>query len=225
MSKITSGIVRFKSEVYPQKEELFKRLAKRQDPEALFITCSDSRIDPSLLVQTEPGELFICRNAGNIVPPHSNYTGGITATIEYAVAVLKVKHIIICGHSDCGALTAVLNPEKVESLPHVSQWLSYAKAAHYIVEEKAPNANQDEKLTMLIQENVLLQLQHLKTHPYVAARHATNKVQLHAWTYDIGEGIVNAYDERVGEFLPVEERYAEYTKECSGVNDKQCGCE
>jgi len=225
MPKITSGIVRFKSEVYPQKEDLFKRLAKRQDPEALFITCSDSRIDPSLLVQTEPGELFICRNAGNIVPPHSNYTGGITATIEYAVAVLKVKHIIICGHSDCGALTAVLNPKSVESLPHVSQWLSYAKAAHYIVEEKAPNASQDEKLTMLIQENVLLQLQHLKTHPYVAARHATNKVQLHAWTYDIGEGLVNAYDERLGKFVPVEERYVDKAKEAINSNDKQCGCD
>ena len=225
MPKITSGIVRFKSEVYPQKEELFKKLAKRQDPEALFITCSDSRIDPSLLVQTEPGELFIIRNAGNIVPPHSNYTGGITATIEYAVAVLKVKHIIICGHSDCGALTAVLNPEKVASLPHVSQWLSYAKAAHYIVEEKAPNASSEEKLTMLIQENVLLQLQHLKTHPYVAARHATNKVQLHAWTYDIGEGNVKAFDEQVGKFLPVEERYSEHVKACFGEDEhKGCDC-
>lgn len=225
MPKIISGIVRFKSEVYPQKEALFKKLAKRQDPEALFITCSDSRIDPSLLVQTEPGELFICRNAGNIVPPHSTYTGGVTATIEYAVAVLKVKHIIICGHSDCGALTAVLNPKSIATLPHISQWLSYAKAAHFIVEEKAPKASPEEKLSMLIQENVILQLQHLKTHPHVAARYATNKIQLHAWTYDIGEGLVSAYDERVGEFLPVEERYADATKECLGNNDKHCGCE
>jgi len=224
MPKITSGIVRFKSEVYPKKKDLFKKLAKRQDPEALFITCSDSRIDPSLLVQTDPGELFICRNAGNIVPPHSNYTGGITATIEYAVAVLKVKHIIICGHSDCGALTGVLYPEKVESLQHVSQWLSYAKAAHFIVEEKAPDLSPEEKLDMLIEENVLLQLQHLKTHPYVAARYATNQIQLHAWTYDIGEGNIKAYDENSRSFLPVEERYSDYTSDCLGKNDSGCGC-
>lgn len=225
MPKITQGIVRFKTEVYPQKEALFHKLAKRQDPEALFITCSDSRIDPSLLVQTEPGELFICRNAGNIVPPHTNYTGGTTATIEYAVAALKVKHIIICGHSDCGALTGVLHPERVASLPNVTQWLSYVKAAHQIVEEKAPGLNDEDKLNMLIEENVLLQLQHLKTHPHVAARYATNKVQLHAWTYDIGKGNVKAYDEQKGCFVPVEERYAEDVKALlDNKTDEQACC-
>ena len=126
MPKIANGIVRFKREVYEQKKELFDQLAKGQHPEALFITCSDSRIDPNLLVQTEPGELFIIRNAGNIVPPHNNFTGGVTASIEYAVAVLNIKHIIICGHSSCGAMLGVLNPQSVEALPHVSQWLSYA---------------------------------------------------------------------------------------------------
>ncbi len=208
MPKITRGIVRFKTEVYPQRKELFDQLAQGQHPEALFITCSDSRIDPNLLVQTEPGELFICRNAGNIVPPHSNYTGGITATIEYAVAVLEVKHIIICGHSGCGALHGVLNPESVAHLPHVTQWLSYAKAAHQIVQEKAADASFEDKFKMLVEENVLLQLRHLKTHPYVAAKHATGKVQLHGWTYDIGEGDVKAYDEEQKCFIPVEERYA-----------------
>jgi carbonic anhydrase len=209
MPKITRGIVRFKTEIYPQKKELFDQLAESQHPEALFITCSDSRIDPNLLVQTEPGELFICRNAGNIVPPHSNYTGGITATIEYAVAVLKVKHIIICGHSCCGAMKGVMDPDSLADLPHVTQWLSYAKAASQIVEEKAPDLCEKDKLEMLIEENVLLQLQHLKTHPHVAAKYATNKVELHAWTYDIGKGNVKAYDEKKGYFLPVEERYKE----------------
>lgn len=212
MPKITRGIVRFKTEVYPQRKALFDQLAQGQHPEALFITCSDSRIDPNLLVQTEPGELFICRNAGNIVPPHSNYTGGITATIEYAVAVLKVKHIIICGHSGCGALHGVLNPESVAHLPHVTQWLSYAKAAHQIVEEKAGDLPYEEKLKMLVEENVLLQLRHLKTHPHVAAKYATDQVQLHAWTYDIGEGDVKAYDSDRKCFIPVEERYAEDVK-------------
>jgi len=209
MSKLESGIVRFKTEVYSGKKELFRKLASGQNPEALFITCSDSRIDPNLLVQAEPGELFICRNAGNIVPPHSNVTGGVTATIEYAVAVLKVEHIIICGHSGCGALSGVMNPALVEDLHHVSQWLSFSQAAKQIVLEKYPDLSDAEKLTMLIEENVLLQLQHLKTHPQVAAKYATGKVKLHAWTYDIGLGEVKSYDEKIDRFLPVEEKYAE----------------
>jgi len=212
MPKITRGIVRFKKEVYEQKKELFDLLAKGQHPEALFITCSDSRIDPNLLVQTEPGELFIIRNAGNIVPPHNNYTGGVTASIEYAVAVLKVKHIIICGHSGCGAMMGVLNPESVADLPHVSQWLSYSKAAQQIVEEKAVGLSQDDKLQLLIEENVLMQLNHLKTHPQVAAKFATGKVKLHAWTYDIGHGEVKAYDDKLERFVPVEEKYAREAK-------------
>lgn len=208
MPKITRGIVRFKTEVYPQKKALFDQLANSQHPEALFITCSDSRIDPNLMVQTEPGELFICRVAGNIVPPHTNFTGGITATIEYAIAVLKVKHIIICGHSGCGALQGVLNPESVAHLPHVKQWLGYVSAAFQIVQEKIPDATYQEKFNMLIEENVLLQLRHLKTHPQVAAKYATNQIKLHAWTYDIGQGDVKAYDDKRECFIPVEERYA-----------------
>lgn len=219
MPKITRGIVRFKTEIYPQKKELFDQLVKGQHPEALFITCSDSRIDPNLLVQTEPGELFICRNAGNIVPPHSNYTGGITATIEYAVAVLEVKHIIVCGHTCCGAMAGVMDPDSITNLPHVTQWLSYSKAAHQIVMEKLPEGSKEERLSMLIEENVLLQLQHLKTHPHVASKFATNKVQLHAWTYDIGAGEVKAYDDDKRCFVPVEERYAEDVKNYVEQND------
>ncbi len=226
MPKITRGIVRFKTEVYPQKKALFDQLATGQNPEALFITCSDSRIDPNLMVQTDPGELFICRVAGNIVPPHTNFTGGITATIEYAIAVLHVKHIIICGHSGCGALHGVLNPESVEHLPHVKQWLGYVNAAYQIVQEKIPNASFEEKFSMLVEENVLLQLRHLKTHPQVAAKYATNQIKLHAWTYDIGEGEVKAYDNKKGCFVPVEERYAadvqKYIKEQQLKDDSCC---
>ncbi len=209
MPKISQGIVRFKSEVYEKKKELFDELAQGQSPEALFITCSDSRIDPNLLVQTEPGQLFIIRNAGNIVPPHNNFTGGVTASIEYAVAVLKVKHIIICGHSSCGAMQGVLHPDSIAALPHVSQWLSYSRAAQQIVSEKLPNGTDEEKLQLLIEENVLLQLTHIKTHPHVAAKCAVGEVQLHGWTYDIGRGEVRAYDEASESFVPVEEKYHE----------------
>ena len=121
MPKIAAGVVRFQKEVYPEKRELFARLAEGQKPDALFITCSDSRIDPNLVTQTEPGELFICRNAGNIVPPHATHTGGMTASIEYAVAVLGVQDIVVCGHIGCGAIEGAMRPERIVDLPHVSE--------------------------------------------------------------------------------------------------------
>lgn len=207
MSNIKAGIVRFKQEIHDKKKELFEKLSLGQHPEALFITCSDSRIDPNLLVQTEPGELFIIRNAGNIVPPHNNQTGGVTASIEYAVAVLKLKHIIICGHSGCGAMEGVMKPETVTELPHVSQWLSYAAAARQIVVEKYPDVSEEERMNLLIEQNVLLQKQHILTHPQVAAKLATGKLEIHAWCYDIGAGEVRAYSEEQHKFLPVDDVY------------------
>jgi len=209
---------------YEKKKALFDQLAKGQSPEALFITCSDSRIDPNLMVQTEPGELFIVRNAGNIVPPHSNYTGGVTASIEYAVAVLGIKHVIVCGHSCCGAMQGVLNPDLVKDLQHVSQWLSYSKAAKQIVQEVMPSGSDEERLKLLIEQNVLLQLRHLYTHPHVAAKIATNKLQLHGWTYDIGSGVVKAYDDLKDEFLPVEERYREQVEQLAKAAQSSGTC-
>ncbi len=129
MEKLISGLAKFQKTEFQKNKSLFKKLANKQEPETLFITCSDSRIDPNLITQTDPGELFICRNAGNIVPPHSLVTGGITASIEFAVMVLGVKHIIVCGHTDCGAMKGAMNPESVATLPHVSNWLSNCAAA------------------------------------------------------------------------------------------------
>ncbi|WP_156502696.1 MULTISPECIES: carbonic anhydrase [unclassified Oleiphilus] len=222
MSKIVSGILKFKKDVHSKKKELFEKLSQGQAPEALFITCSDSRIDPNLLVQTEPGELFIIRNAGNIVPPHSSQTGGVTASIEYAVAALQVKHIVICGHSCCGAMQGVMNPQAVSELPHVSQWLSFSNAALQVVKEKYPNDSDQEQLNHLIEQNVLLQTQHLVTHPQVAAKLATGKITLHAWYYDIGSGDVRAYDESLAKFVSVEEKYKDLAKAMI-VEQDQCG--
>lgn len=221
MSKIVEGIVRFKSEAHLKKRELFEALSRGQAPEALFITCSDSRIDPNLLVNTEPGELFIIRNAGNIVPPHTNQTGGVTASIEYAVAALNIQHIVICGHSGCGAMQGVMNPDSVRDLPHVAQWLSFSLAAKQIVDEKYDGLSDAEKLTHLVQENVLIQKQHIMTHPHVAAKFATGKLAIHAWCYDIGSGDVQAYDETKGAFVPVEERYKD---EVAAILDEQTQC-
>ncbi len=206
MEKVVAGILEFQKSPFESRKQLFAELANGQSPDVLFITSADSRIDPNLVTQTEPGDLFIVRNAGNIVPPHSKRTGGITASIEYAVAVLGVKDVIVCGHTDCGAMKGALNPEALNDLPHVHDWIDHARAAVEIVRAQRGQATLKE-LDSVIEQNVLLQLQHLKTHPAVAARIATGDIGLHGWVYNIEGGEVTAYDDSRGEFVPATERY------------------
>lgn len=208
MPHFAAGVVRFQKEVYPEKKELFEKLSLGQSPEALFITCSDSRIETAMITQTDPGELFICRNAGNIVPPHNAQTGGMTASIEFAVAVLKVPHIVICGHTECGAMKGAMNPDGLEKLPHVKQWLGFAKAAVDIVQEMGADLSDEARMRMLLQQNVVLQLRHIATHPSVAVRLAKGDLTLHGWVYDIKSGDVEAYDEAQNSFIPVADKYA-----------------
>ena len=208
MPKFAAGVVRFQNEVYPQKKDLFEKLSKGQSPEVLFITCSDSRIETAMITQTEPGELFVIRNAGNIVPPHTSHTGGVTASIEFSVAVLNVPHIVVCGHTECGAMKGAMNPEGLDSLPHVKEWLGFSKAAVDIVKEIGKGKSDQEKMDMLLEQNVVLQLQHLKTHPTVATKMAKGELQLHGWVYDIKTGEVHAYDEDRKAFCDVNDRYA-----------------
>jgi carbonic anhydrase len=207
MEKVVAGIAKFQQSAYETRKSLFAELANGQNPEVLFITCADSRIDPNLVTQTEPGDLFICRNAGNIVPPHTRTAGGVTASIEYAVAVLGVKDIIVCGHTDCGAMKGALNPGALHDLPHVTAWLDHARAAVEVVKAKVGQAGLDE-LGSVTEQNVLLQMQHLRTHPTVAARLATQAIELHGWIYSIETGEVSAYDEKHDAFIPIAERYA-----------------
>ena len=150
MPHFVEGVVRFQQEIFPEKRELFEKLSLGQSPEVLFITCSDSRIATGMITQTDPGELFICRNAGNIVPPHTNHSGAMTASIEYAVGALKVPHIVVCGHSGCGAMVGAMHPESLDELPHVKDWLSYSKAAVDIVRELGKDNNNEEKMKMLV---------------------------------------------------------------------------
>lgn len=208
MSRFAEGVVKFQREVFPKKRQLFERLSTGQSPEALFITCSDSRIETAMLTQTEPGELFICRNAGNIVPPHSNQTGGMTASIEFAIGALKIPHIVICGHTECGAMKGAMNRDGLTSLPHVREWLGFAQGAVDIVETVGAGLSPEAKMQMLLEQNVLLQLQHLRTHPTVAVALAQGAVQLHGWVYDIKSGGVSAYDDASGTWQPVDELYA-----------------
>lgn len=221
MPRIAAGVVEFQKNAYPARRDLYEQLAGGQAPETLFITCSDSRISPNLVTSTEPGEVFIIRNAGNIVAPHTKQTDGGSATIEYAMAALKVRHVVVCGHTGCGAMGAAMDPSGLDALPHVKEWIGYAQAAVQVTNEIAGGKSDDEKMLTLIQQNVLLQLQHLRTHPYVASALAAKSVQLHGWVYDIKTGEVTAYDERDDRFEPVAERYADDVSEFAGKMSSQ----
>ncbi len=203
MKKIIEGLLKFQAEIFPQKRDLYQSLEWGQSPNALFITCGDSRIMPDLMMQTSPGELFILRNAGNIVPPDSD-GGGMTASIEYAVVGLNVANIIVCGHSNCGAMRAVLNPDLLAEMPKVAPWLRHAASAARVVRENYPELSDAERLEILTKENVITQLEHLKTHPSVAARVARGAIQLFGWYYEIRSGTVQAYDNEVGDFVALD---------------------
>ena len=205
MQKLIQGIHEFQTEHFQPLQGLFERLAKGQSPETLFITCSDSRIDPNLLTRSKPGELFILRNAGNIVPPHGAAGGGEAATIEFAVAALGVKDIIICGHSHCGAMMGLLKPEQVASFPAVASWLSHAEMTRRIVQENYGHLEGNRLVTATVQENVLVQLENLRTLPAVGARLVRGDLHLHGWVYKIETGEVFAYDSASGQFLPLAE--------------------
>jgi len=205
MQKLVAGIHEFQQKCFTSQKELFERLAQGQQPLALFITCSDSRIDPSLLTQTEPGELFILRNAGNIVPPYGVAGGGEAATIEYAVSVLQVQDIIVCGHSHCGAMTGLLHPEQLNELTAVKDWLAHAEATARIMKENYEHiSDAGARLTATVEENVLVQLENLRTHPSVTAALSRGALKLHGWVYKFETGQVFAFDPEQHEFAPVE---------------------
>ena len=203
MQKLIQGIHQFQEENFRPLQGLFEQLSKGQTPETLFITCSDSRIDPNLLTHSQPGDLFILRNAGNIVPPHGAGNGGEAATIEFAVAALGVKDIIICGHSHCGAMKGLLEPEMVASLPAVSSWLSHAETTRRIVRDNYGHLAGDKLVTATVEENVLVQLENLRTLPAVASRLVRGDLHLHGWVYKIETGDVFAFDSSSGQFVPI----------------------
>ncbi|MFO0775202.1 MAG: carbonic anhydrase [Nitrospiraceae bacterium] len=203
MKRLLEGYRRFHREVYGNKRALFAGLARRQTPRALFITCSDSRIDPCLLTQTEPGELFILRNAGNLVPSYATSIGSTTATIEYAVGVLGVKTIIVCGHTDCGVMKALLHPKRAEDLPAVTTWLAQAEATRRVVRENYGHLKGKALLAATTRENVRIQIEHLQTHPTVAAKLRKGSLAIHGWVYSIGSGEIESYDRKRESFAPL----------------------
>ena len=206
MQQLIRGIHQFQNEDFASLESLFQQLAERQTPETLFITCSDSRIDPNLLTGSRPGDLFILRNAGNIVPPHAALASGEAATIEYAVAALGVKDIIVCGHTHCGAMNGLLHPEQVAALPAVSGWLEHAATTRRIIADHYSHLPEDRKLVAAIEENVLVQLEHLRTLPAVASRLRRGDLHLHGWVYKIETGEVFGYELASQTFVAVTDR-------------------
>jgi carbonic anhydrase len=192
LAELKAGVRRFRAKVYPEQEEIYRRAASEpQRPHALFVTCADSRIDPELITQSGPGDLFVTRNIGNLVPAYGEMLGGVSAVIEYAVTALKVQHVVVCGHSDCGAMKGLLHPKAVETMPTVQRWLRNADAALSVARSlAAPDETPSELMRRLTEENVLLQLQHLRTHPSVAGAMAREELTVSGWVYDIGRGEV-----------------------------------
>ncbi len=199
MEKLLNGIHQFQTQLFPGRRDFYERLAEGQSPDALFITCSDSRVNPNLITQTEPGDLFIIRNAGNIVPPHG-VGGGEAATIEYAIVALGIEDIIVCGHSGCGAMKAVIDPKLTEGAPAVRSWLAHAEATGRIVAESYPDLDPVKQHKVAIEENVLVQIENLRTLPCVASALVKGKLRVHGWVYKIETGEVFGYDPETGQY-------------------------
>ncbi|MEU1376099.1 carbonic anhydrase [Streptomyces triculaminicus] len=188
MHDLTDGVARFQRDVHPAKAELFARLATTHRPTTLFIGCSDARVVPELITQSEPGELFVVRTAGNLVPAYAPGPDGIAASIEYAVAVLGVTDIVVCGHSACGAMTALAESHDLSTAPAIAGWLRFADASVARTAAEAPD------VAALVRENVRAQLANLATHPSVARALAAGTVTLRGWVYDIASGAVEELD-------------------------------
>jgi carbonic anhydrase len=205
MDKLIEGVHLFRQGPYANNRAFFEQLAKKQQkPIALFITCADSRVHPNLITQTEPGDLFLLRNAGNIVPAYGSGVGGEAATIEYSVEVLGIRSIVICGHSQCGAMKALLDGRGIDHLPAVKEWCAHAESTRRIVKQKYRDLSPDELAVAATEENVLVQMNNLSTHPCIAAHLASGDLRIYGWYYDIGAGRVLQYEQTQRKFLELD---------------------
>ena len=204
LEHLKDGIRRFQRTVYPERREVYRRaMREQQRPQALVITCADSRVHPDVLTQAVPGEIFVTRNIGNMVPAYGEMMGGVSAVLEYAVSALKVRHLVVCGHTDCGAMKALLDPESVSSMPTVKSWLRNAHTALSVTEAIAGADSGEAKLRVLTEQNVLLQIQHVRTHPSVAGAMAQGALTLSGWVYDIAAGEVRICEDGGSTFVPL----------------------
>jgi carbonic anhydrase len=199
MQNLVQGVHYFQDVGFTHHRDLFQRLGKGQHPEACFITCADSRIVPNLITNSAPGELFVVRNVGNVIPCHGTSNNGELAAVEYAISELGVQDVIVCGHTGCGAMQALLTGKAPAS---VQSWLRHAEATKVIIDDRYQHLKGEALQTAAAEENVLVQLEHLRTLPIIASRLSQGKVHLHGWMYKIKTGQVFAYDSNEGQFLP-----------------------
>ncbi len=202
MRFLEAGVRKFKSRGYRKNRALFRKLARSQSPRVLFITCADSRVVPSLITQTAPGDLFVERNPGNIVPRYTRHAVGVSASIEYAVEVLQVGHVVVCGHSDCGAVKGILHPDSLTTIPAVKRWLTYGNRSRQQLLRRARTLPERQQLDLLTQLNVAVQLEHLETHPCIARKLRQGLIALHGWVYRIHDGEILRRDPATGDFHP-----------------------
>jgi carbonic anhydrase len=207
MRYLVDGHRWFRNRVFPAKRGLYSSLAKGQRPRYLFIACSDSRVQPHEFTQTEAGDIFMDRSIGNLVPPPGRGEFEALAVIEYAVVALGVSHIVVCGHTDCGAIKALLDPKSLRKMPTVRSWLANARETRKVIRTKCRDLQGEDLLNAAIRENVLVQLDHLRAFPCVASRLIGGRLQIHGWVYDFKRGEATAYDPEAGKFLPLETAY------------------
>lgn len=207
MEKLIQGLRRFQTNYVATHRDLFEQLSKGQAPRVLFITCSDSRVDPELITQAQVGELFVIRNAGNLIPPYRAANGGEGATLEYAIHALGVQQIVVCGHTRCGAMKGLMHMDKLkEEMPLVHDWLLHAESTRRLVKENYGHCNTDDLIDIAVAENVLGQLDNLNTYPVVRTKLHQGKLALHGWIYQIESGEVLAYDAHQHQFVPPHSR-------------------
>ncbi len=203
MKRLVTGLRQFQTSYFSSHQSLFEQLAHGQKPRVLFITCSDSRIDPNLITQAQVGELFVIRNAGNLIPPFGATNGGEGASIEYAVQALGIEQIIVCGHSHCGAMKGLLKLSSLEEeMPLVYNWLRQAEATRRLIKENYSTQEGEQLLDITIAENVLTQIENLRTYPVIHSRLHAGSLHLHAWVYHIETGEVLEYDPTSHAFVP-----------------------
>jgi len=211
MEKLLSGIHRFRTQYWSENRELFRRLAEHgQSPEALFITCCDSRVIPTVITHGAPGDLFIVKNMGNFVPPYSETVldgTGVAAAVEYAVEHLRVRDIIVCGHSDCGAMNALYKDRKAfAESPHITEWLKHGDGTLTVVADNYPEKSKEERLAITSEENVLVQMENLRTYPVVQRAAREGRLHVHAWFFEIGTAEVYSYNPERGQYEPILEK-------------------
>lgn len=214
MRKLIRGIVDFRETRLPQYAERFRELSLGQAPDALLITCSDSRVVPELLISTDPGDLFVTRNVGNMVPPanaEGSSTGDVSeaSALEFSVLVLNVQDIIICGHSECGAMRAVVDQAPLPDAPNLHKWLHYCTSAAFRLDQEGPLDRSRSRHDQLSQVNVLVQLEHLMSYAIVRDRVRSGTLHLSGWWFDIATGEMLAYERESRCFERIDRKTAE----------------